>query len=309
MPLVANRIVECVPNFSEGRNAATVRALIEAVRAVPGVALLDQTMDPDHHRAVLTFAGAPGAVAEAAFHAAKTAAAHIDLRTHQGVHPRVGATDVVPFVPIRGVTMRECVELARTVGRRIGEELNIPVFLYEQAATHSAHANLSDVRHGGLPGLAARMADDPAWTPDFGPRQLHPTAGATAVGARRILVAFNVNLATNDLGVAKAIAKAVRQSSGGLAHVKAIGVSLAGRGHVQVAMNLVNIDDTPVHVAFEAVRREAGQRGVQVAGSELIGLVPRQAVAQARTAGIQIDSFDPSKVLETRLEQTGFGGA
>jgi glutamate formiminotransferase/glutamate formiminotransferase/formiminotetrahydrofolate cyclodeaminase len=264
-------------------------------------------MDPDHHRAVLTFAGAPEAVAEAAFQAAKTAAARIDLRTHQGEHPRVGATDVVPFVPIRGVTMRECVELARTVGRRIGEELKIPVFLYEQAATHPAHANLSDVRHGGLSGLAARMADDPAWTPDFGPRRLHPTAGATAVGARRILVAFNVNLKTNDLGIAKAIAKTVRQSSGGLAHVKAIGVPLASRGHVQVAMNLVNIDHTPVHVAFEAVRRAAEQRGVQVTGSELIGLVPRQAVAQARTAGIQIDSFDPSKVLEARLEQAGLG--
>lgn len=304
---MSNRIVECVPNFSEGRNAATVHALTEAVRAVPGVVLLDQTMDPDHHRAVLTFAGAPEAVAEAAFHAAKTAAARIDLRTHQGEHPRVGATDVVPFVPIRGVTMRDCVELARTVGRRIGEELKIPVFLYEQAATHLAHTSLSDVRHGGLPGLAARMADDPAWTPDFGPRRLHPTAGATAVGARRILVAFNVNLDTNDLGIAQAIAKTVRQSSGGLAHVNAIGVPLASRGHVQVAMNLVNIDDTPVHVAFEAVRREAQQRGVQVTGSELIGLVPRQALLQAEAHGLRLESLDPSKVLETRLEQAGLG--
>lgn len=305
---MADRIVECVPNFSEGRDAATVRALTEAVRAVPGVVLLDQTMDPGHHRAVLTFAGAPEAVAEAAFHAAKTAAARIDLRAHQGVHPRVGATDVIPFVPIRDVTMRECVELARTVGRRIGEELKIPVFLYEQAATRPDHARLETIRLGGLTGLAHRMKTDPDWTPDFGPPRLHPTAGATAVGARRILVAFNVNLATNDLGIAKAIAKTVRQSSGGLAHVKAIGVPLAGRGHVQVAMNLVNIDDTPVHVAFEAVRREAGRRGVQVAGSELIGLVPRQALLQAEAHGLRIDSFDPSKVLETRLEQAGWGG-
>lgn len=304
---MSSRIVECVPNFSEGRDAATVRAFAEAVRAVPGVALLDQTMDPDHHRAVLTFAGAPEAVAEAAFHAAKTAAARIDLRTHQGEHPCVGATDVIPFVPISGVTMRECVELARAVGRRIGEELKIPVFLYEQAAIRPDHARLETIRLGGLTGLAHRMETDPDWTPDFGPPRLHPTAGATAVGARRMLVAFNVNLKTNDLGIAKAIAKTVRQSSGGLAHVKAIGVPLASRGHVQVAMNLVNIDDTPVHVAFEAVRREAEQRGVQVAGSELIGLVPRQALAQARTAGIKIDSFDPSNVLETRLEQAGFG--
>lgn len=304
---MSSRIVECVPNFSEGRDAATVRALAEAVRAVPGVALLDQTMDPDHHRAVLTFAGAPEAAAEAAFHTAKTATARIDLRTHQGEHPCVGATDVIPFVPVRGVTMRECVELARTVGRRIGEELKIPVFLYEQAATRPDHARLETIRLGGLTGLAHRMETDPDWTPDFGPPRLHPTAGATAVGARRLLVAFNVNLKTNDLGIAKAIAKTVRQSSGGLAHVKAIGVPLASRGHVQVAMNLVNIDDTPVHVAFEAVRREAEQCGVQVAGSELIGLVPRQALAQARTAGIKIDSFDPSNVLETRLEQAGFG--
>jgi glutamate formiminotransferase len=308
MPLVADPIVKCVPNFSEGRNAATLCALTEVVRAVPGVALLDQTMDPDHHRAVLTFAGAPEAVAEAAFRAAKTAAARIDLRTHQGTHPRVGATDVVPFVPIRGVTMRDCIELARTVGRRIGEELQIPVFLYEQATARPDHARLETIRLGGLAGLAHRMKTDPDWTPDFGPPRLHPTAGATVVGARRMLVALNVNLATNDLGVAKAIAKAVRQSSGGLAHVKAIGVPLASRGHVQVAMNLVNIDDTPVHVAFEAVRREAGQRGVRVAGSELIGLVPRQAVAQAQAAGIQIDSFDSSKVLETQLEQAGLGG-
>jgi glutamate formiminotransferase len=304
---MADHIVECVPNFSEGRNAAIVHTLTEAVRAVPGVALLDQTMDPDHHRAVLTFAGAPDAVAEAAFHVTKAAAARIDLRTHLGEHPRIGATDVVPFVPIRGVTMDECVVLARRVGKRIGRELDIPVFLYEQAAARPDHARLETIRLGGLTGLAHRMETDPDWMPDFGPPRLHPTAGATAVGARRILVALNVNLATDDLGIARAIAKTVRQSNGGLAHVKAIGVPLASRGHVQVAMNLVNIDDTPVHVAFEAVRREAGQRGVRVAGSELIGLVPRRAVAQARTAGIKIDSFDSSKVLEARLEQAGFG--
>ncbi|HEX9741852.1 MAG TPA: glutamate formimidoyltransferase [Nitrospiraceae bacterium] len=304
---MADRIIECVPNFSEGRNEATVRTLVEAVRAVPGVALLDQTMDPDHHRAVLTFAGEPEAVAEAAFQATKAATARIDLRRHQGVHPRIGATDVVPFVPIRGVTMRECVVLATTVGRRIGEELKIPVFLYEQAATHPARTNLAEIRRGGLPGLAARMAGDPAWTPDFGPSRLHPGAGATAVGARRSLVAFNVNLETNDLGIAKAIAKTVRQSSGGLAHVKAIGLPLASRGHVQVAMNLVNIDETPVHAAFEAVRREAERRGVRVTGSELIGLVPRQALLQAEAQGLNIDSFDPRKILETRLEQAGLG--
>jgi len=304
---MSGHVVECVPNFSEGRSEATVRALGEAVRAVPGVALLDQTMDPDHHRAVLTFAGGPDAVAEAAFQATRTAAARIDLRYHEGAHPRVGATDVVPFVPIRGVTMHDCVELAKAVGKRIGEELKIPVFLYEQAATHPGRANLADIRQGGLPGLASRMAGDPAWRPDFGPSRLHPSAGATVVGARRLLVAFNVNLGTNDLGIAKAIARAVRQSSGGLAHVKAIGVPLVSRQHVQVAMNLLNIDETPVHAAFEAVRREADRRGVRVTGSELIGLAPLRALREAEAHGITIDAFDPSKILETRLAQAGLG--
>ena len=304
---MADRIVECVPNFSEGRNEATVRALIDAVRAVPGVALLDHTMDADHHRAVLTFAGEPGRVAEAAFQAVQAAAARIDLRAHQGEHPRVGATDVVPFVPIRGVTMRDCIELAKTVGRRIGEELKIPVFLYDQATTRPDHARLETIRLGGLAGLEHRMETNPEWTPDVGPPRLHPTAGATVVGARRILVAFNVNLGTNDLSIAQAIAKAVRQSNGGLAHVKAIGVPLASRHHVQVAMNLVNIDETPVHVAFEAVRQEAERRGVSVTGSELIGLVPREAALQAEAQGNRIISFDPSKILETRLEQAGLG--
>jgi len=305
---MSSRIVECVPNFSEGRDAVTMRALIEAVRAVPGVAVLDHTMDPDHDRAVLTFAGAPEPVAEAAFQAAKTATALIDLRRHQGAHPRVGATDVIPFVPIRGVAMRDCVALANIVGRRIGGELKIPVFLYEQAATRPDRARLETIRLGGPAGLTHRMETNPEWTPDFGPHRLHPTAGATVIGARPILVAFNVNLGTNDLGIAKAIAKAVRQSSGGLEHVKAIGIPLTSRGHVQVAMNLVNIDETPVHVVFEAVRREAGRFGVQVAGSELVGLVPRRAVLQAEAQGRLIDSFDPSKILETRLERAGFGG-
>ena len=304
---MTDRLVECVPNFSEGRNVDTIRTLVDAVRSVAGVAVLDHTMDADHHRAVLTFAGAPDAVAEASFQAAKTATARIDLRRHEGRHPRVGATDVIPFVPLRGVTMEDCVAVARRVGERIGRELGIPVFLYEQASARPDHARLETVRLGGLTGLAHRMKTDPDWAPDFGPCRLHPTAGATVVGARRILVAFNVNLDTKDLNLARAIAKTVRQSSGGLPHVKAIGVPLAGRGLVQVAMNMVNIEETPVHVAVEAVRREAERRGVRVAGSELIGLVPRQAVAQAQAHGLLIDAFDPSKVLETRLEEAGLG--
>jgi glutamate formiminotransferase/glutamate formiminotransferase/formiminotetrahydrofolate cyclodeaminase len=301
-----DRLVECVPNFSEGRNEAVIRALMDAVQAVPGVRLLDHTQDADHHRCVLTFAGAPEAAGEAAFRTAAVAAARIDLRAHEGVHPRVGATDVIPFVPLRGVTMDDCVALARHVGKRIGDELKIPVILYEAAATNPVRVNLAEVRRGGLQQLTARMAGDPGWRPDFGPARPHPTAGVTVVGARRILVAFNVLLESNDLARARAIAKVVRQSSGGLPSVKAIGVPLAGQSRVQVAMNLVNIDETPVHVAFEAVRREAERRDVQIAGSELVGLVPRQAVEQAQAAGIKITSLDPSKILDTRLAQAGF---
>ena len=296
------RLVECVPNFSEGRNAETVRALVSAIRAVKGVFLLDEEMDPDHHRAVLTFVGAPEAVGEAAFQAARAAAGLIDLRRHQGGHPRVGATDVVPFVPIRGVTMEDCVTLARGVGERIGSELNIPVFLYEQAASHPDRTNLEALRRGGLEGLAGRMATDPAWPPDFGPRTLHPTAGATAVGARPPLIAYNVNLRSDDLAVAKAIAKTVRFSSGGLPCVKAMGVALTSRRLVQVSMNLTNFERTPIHVAFEAVKREAEQRGVPVAGSEIIGLVPQRALVQAAESFLKLERFDPTQVLETRLE-------
>jgi len=296
------RLVECVPNFSEGRNPDTVRALVSAIRDVKGVFLLDEEMDQDHHRAVLTFVGAPEAVGEAAFQAAHAAAGLIDLRRHQGGHPRVGATDVVPFVPIRGVTMEDCVALARRVGERIGRELNIPVFLYEQAASHPDRANLEAVRRGGLEGLAGRMEADPAWAPDFGPRTLHPTAGATAVGARPPLIAYNVNLQSRDLDVAKAIAKTVRFSSGGLPCVKAMGVALTSRRLVQVSMNLTNFERTPIHVAFEAVRREAEQRGVAVAGSEIIGLVPQRALVQASEFFLKLERFDPTQVLETRLE-------
>ncbi len=297
------RLVECVPNFSEGRNRETVSALVETVRGVAGVVLLDEEMDADHHRAVLTFAGPPEAVAEAAFRATRVAAERIDLRRHQGGHPRVGATDVVPFVPIRGVTMDDCVALARRVGERIGRELGIPVFLYERAATHPERVGLEVIRKGGLEGLARRLAEEPAWAPDFGPRLLHPTAGATVVGARPPLIAYNVNLATTDLAVANAIAKTVRFSSGGLPAVKAIGVELASRRQVQVSMNLTDYEVTPIHVAFEAVTREAERRGLRIAGSEIIGLVPQRALIRVAEQALRLEGFDPSQVLEVRLEQ------
>ncbi len=296
-----DRIVECVPNFSEGRNPETVAALVAAIRSVKDVFLLDQEMDSDHHRAVLTFAGSPRGVAEAAFQVTRAATGLIDLRRHQGGHPRVGATDVVPFVPIHGVTMDDCVALAREVGHRIGIELSIPVFLYERAASAAHRMNLEAIRKGGLEGLTERMHNDPAWQPDFGPPMPHPTAGATVVGARAPLIAFNVNLNTGDLETAKAIAKKVRFSGGGLPYVKAIGVELASRRLVQVSMNLTNFEETPIHVAFEAVKAEAEMRGVQVAGSEIVGLVPQQALLHAAQQFLALQQFDSSQVLETRL--------
>jgi glutamate formiminotransferase/formiminotetrahydrofolate cyclodeaminase len=297
-----DRIVECVPNFSEGRNQTTVRALVNAVESVPGVWLLDQTMDRDHHRSVLSFAGEPDAVAEAAFRAIRMATDLIDLRKHKGVHPRVGATDVVPFVPVQGATMQDCIHLAKRLGQRVGTELEIPVFLYEQAATHRDHAPLESVRRGGLQGLAFRMASDPDWTPDFGPPQLHTTAGAMVIGARPPLIAFNVNLHSTDLAMARSIAKDIRQSNGGLPHLKAIGVELASRKLVQVAMNLTDYIVTPLHVAFEAVRTRAAEQGVAVAGSEVIGLVPQAALVQAAAHSLVLEQFDSTQVLEARLE-------
>jgi len=308
MGQAVDRIVECVPNFSEGRNQTIVRALVHAVESVPGVWLLDQTMDRDHHRSVLSFAGEPDAVVEAAFRAIRVATDLIDLRKHKGVHPRVGATDVVPFVPLRGATTQDCIHLAKRLGQRVGTELEIPVFLYEQAALHRDHAPLESVRRGGLQGLAFRMASDPDWAPDFGPSHLHKTAGAMVIGARPPLIAFNVNLRSTDLALARSIAKDIRQSNGGLPHLKAIGVELGSRQLVQVAMNLTDYILTPIHVAFEAVRARAAEQGVAVAGSEVIGLVPQAALIQAAAHSLGLEQFDSTQVLETRLETRLFGG-
>jgi glutamate formiminotransferase/glutamate formiminotransferase/formiminotetrahydrofolate cyclodeaminase len=296
------QLVECVPNFSEGRNAEVIDALVACVRGVPGVYLLDREMDRDHHRAVVTFVGEPEAVGAAALSVTREAARLINLEHHQGGHPRVGATDVVPFVPVRGMTMEDCVALAKRVGARIGREVDIPVFLYERAASRPERVNLEDIRRGGLDDLARRMQTDPAWSPDFGPARLHPTAGATVVGARPPLIAYNVNLKSQDLSVAKEIAKTVRASGGGLPYVKAIGVRLASRELVQVSMNLTNFEETPVHAAFQAVQREAERRGLEVVGSEVIGLVPERALLQAAESSLQLEGFDPTQVLETRLQ-------
>lgn len=296
-------IVECVPSFSEGRNSATVRALVQAVKSVPDVWLLDQTMDADHHRAVLTFAGSPEGAVEAAFRAIRVATDLIDLRRHEGAHPRVGSTDVVPFIPIRGVTMADCVHLAKQLGQRVGTELDIPVFLYEQAAVHPDHARLESVRRGGLKGLAFRMECDADWLPDYGPPRLHESAGAIVIGARKPLIALNVNLHSKDVVLAKSIARTIRQSSGGLSGVKAIGVELPSRGLVQVAMNVTDHEETPVHVAFKAVAEAARKQGVEVAETELIGLVPQKAMVDAAAHTLRLGRFDMSQVLEYRLEQ------
>ncbi len=297
-----DRIVECVPNFSEGRSQTTVQALIDAVASVTGVQVLDHAMDRDHHRSVLTFVGEPEAMSEAAFRAIRIATDLIDLRDHAGVHPRVGATDVVPFVPIRGTTMQDCVQLAKRLGQRVGQELDIPVFLYERAASHPDHAALESVRRGGLEGLAFRVASDPDWSPDFGPARLHKTAGAVVIGARPPLIAFNVNLRSTDLELARSIAKTIRQSNGGIPHLKAIGVALASRRMVQVAMNLTDYQVTPIHVAFEAVQAQAALHGVGIAGSEIIGLVPQAALVEAAADALRLEHFDSTQVLETRIE-------
>ena len=298
-----DRIVECVPNFSEGRNSATIQALIDALGSVPGVRLLDHASDYDHHRSVMTVIGTRlEDLIEAMFRAIRIATDLIDLRTHAGVHPRVGATDVVPFVPIKGFSMRECVQAAKRLGHRVGAELEIPVFLYERAASHPDHAPLESVRRGGLEGLAFRMASDPDWTPDFGPSRPHRTAGAIVIGARPPLIAFNVNLASTDLGLAQAIAKSIRQSNGGFRHLKAIGVELASRGVVQVAMNLTDYEVTPLHVAFSAVETQAAQHGVAIAGSEIVGLVPQAAITEPARHALHLDRLDPAQILEARID-------
>ncbi len=297
---MSQKIVECVPNFSEGRREPIIQALIRAVRSVPGAMLLDRHSDPDHNRTVLTFAGEPEAVLQAAFAAIRAAAELIDLNHHQGEHPRIGATDVVPFVPIAGVTMQECVQLARRLGQRVGDELGIPVYLYEAAATRPERVNLENIRRGEYEGLKESIGRDPDRQPDFGPARLGP-AGATVIGARQPLIAYNVYLHTEDVQIARRIARAVRHSSGGLRYVKALGMLVEGRA--QVSMNLTDYRRTPVARVVEAIRREAARYGVAIHHSELVGLIPQQALIDAAQWYLQLDDFQPDQVLETRLQE------
>ncbi len=293
-------LIECVPNVSEGRRVEVIDALRRAI-ADSGVRLLDQSSDPSHNRSVYTFAGEPAAVRDAAQRLFAAAISSIDLRAHEGVHPRIGAVDVVPFVPLADATMDECVALAKDVGRMVAETFGVPVFLYEEAAASDERRNLADIRRGGLNDLAHRMKS-PEWRPDFGPAQPHPSAGATAIGARRILIAYNVNLATNRLSVAKRIAAAIRESSGGLPFVKAMGVELDHRGIVQVSMNLTNYKETSMTAAFDAIAREASADGVRILESEIVGLVPADALPADPARRLKLIPENLNRVLEDRLK-------
>lgn len=291
-------LIECIPNFSEARRPEVIEHIVAAIQSVDEVTLLDRSSDLDHNRTVLTFAGSPAGVEEAAFRAIRTAAELIDLEQHAGAHPRIGATDVCPFVPLAGSTIEECVALARRLGERVGTELGIPVYLYEDAATRPERANLENIRKGQYEGLRAEIETDPARQPDFGPARLGK-AGATVIGARSPLVAFNVYLTTDDVEVAKKVSRAVRQSSGGFRYVKAQGFLVAGRA--QVSMNLTNFHETPLARVVEAIRREAQRYGVGIHHSELVGLIPQQALTDAAVWYTQLDQFAPDQVLETRL--------
>jgi glutamate formiminotransferase len=294
------RIVECVPNFSEGRRTEVISAIVNAIQGSPGVRLLDYSANVDHNRLVVTFVGTPETCAEAAFAGAAVATDLINMEEHHGEHPRIGSTDVIPFVPVQGVSLDECVEVARGLGERIAGELGIPVYLYEAAATRPERRNLADVRRGQYEALKEEITRLQR-NPDFGPCRLHPTAGATIVGAREPLIAFNVNLGTSDVEVAKEIAKAVRGSSGGFVNVKALGVMLKERGLAQVSMNMVNYAGTPLHRAYELVKLEAGRYGVPVVGSEVVGLVPMQALLDAAGHYLQLEKFGREQVLEVRV--------
>ena len=294
-------IVECVPNFSEGRRKEVVDAIAQAIASVPGVRVLDRQMDADHNRSVITFVGDRTAVAQAAFRGAQKAVELIDMSMHHGEHPRVGALDVLPFVPIAGVTMDDCVALARSVGKRIADELQVPVYLYQAAATRLDRRALPDVRRGEYEGLKTEIETNPDRTPDFGPRRLHPTAGACIVGARPVLIAWNVNLRTPDIRVAKRIAKAIRESDGGLPAVRAKGFELADRGLVQVSMNMVDYRKTSLVQAYEAIRSLAAKEGVEIAESEIVGLVPLDALIDGATQYFKLARFHREQILETRL--------
>jgi glutamate formiminotransferase len=296
-------IIECVPNVSEGRRLDVVASVVDAVHRVPGARLLDFSSDASHNRSVITMAGEAAPLKAAVLALFEAAIASIDLRTHRGEHPRLGAVDVVPFVPIEGATMEACVALAKDTAMAVADRFHIPVYLYGEASSTPLRKNLEDIRRGQFEGLATKMASE-GWAPDYGPTTPHPRAGASAIGARMPLIAYNINLATDRIEVAKNIAAAVRFSSGGLPFVKAMGVTLASRGIVQVSMNLTNYEKTPIHRVFDAVQREAAGYGVSVLESEIVGLVPAAALHDGAASNLRLTGFSERQVLETRLRET-----
>src|SRR4051812_5605293 len=301
------KLVECVPNFSEGRRPEVVTAIRDAIASVESVSVLDVSSDASHNRSVITFIAPVEAAVDAAFAGIKAAAERIDLCQHSGEHPRIGATDVVPFIPLEGSTMEDCIALARTLGERVGRELQIPVYLYERAATTPARENLADVRRGEFEGLREELGRNPARNPDFGPAKIHPTCGAVAIGARPFLVAYNVYLgpATN-LQIAKNIAKAVRGSSGGFRYVKGLGLEVDGQA--QVSMNLVDTEKTPLHHAFDFVKMRAEAEGAQVTWSEIVGLVPERVLFDAAVSHLQLRQFTSAQVLDRQVREAASGG-
>jgi len=292
-------LVECIPNFSEGRRLEVVEEIVAAIKSVPNVFLLDYSSDADHNRSVVTFVGSPQGVEDAAYAAIAKAAELIDLEKHEGEHPRIGATDVVPFVPITGISMKECVEIAKRLGERVGEELGIPVYLYERAATRPDRENLATIRKGEYEGLKEEIKTNPDRAPDYGPNQLG-SAGATVIGARSPLIAYNVYLDTDDVTIAEKIGRAVRHSSGGLRFVKGLGMLVDGKA--QVSMNLTNYERTPVYRVVEMIRREAVRYGANITHSELIGLIPQKALIDAAVWYLQLDDFSEEQVLESRIQ-------
>lgn len=295
-----DRLVECVPNFSEGRRPEVIEAILAEIRSVDGVRLLDCKPDGSHNRVVVTFVGEPQSAKQAAFKACAKAAELIDMESHRGEHPRIGATDVIPFIPVSNVTIEECVQLAEELGREIADKLAIPVYLYEAAAKNPANRNLPNIRKGEYEGLKQEIAK-PERRPDFGPARLHPTAGATVVGVRQFLIAYNINLGTSDVSIAKRIANCIREARGGYKYVRAIGLMLEDRNIAQVSINMIDYTGTPLHRVFETVKAEAARYGVNIVGSEIVGLVPMQALLDAAAFYLRLEGFDRKQVFEDNL--------
>lgn len=294
------KIIQCVPNFSEGKDKAVVEKIVEEIRLVEGVKLLDYSMDGDHNRSVVTFVGEPEKVMEAAFNATKRASELIDMFKHKGEHLRMGATDVIPLIPISDISMEEAVEYSKKLGKRLGEELNIPIYLYEASASTPARENLADVRKGQYEGMAEKLKKK-EWKPDFGPDALNIKAGVTAVGARMPLVAFNINLGTNDMEVGKKITKAVRAKTGGFTYCKAMAMEIKERDMVQISMNMVDYTKTTLYRVFDTIERESRRYGVNVIGSEVIGLLPMQALIDVADYYLRLENFSSDQILETRM--------